>query len=448
MTRQAIRRYRDDPRWITAKYPGVCKTCGGAIQKGEDIFFWPKGRKGQKVGCEDCGEVSSARFEAEAFDEDVLGGFASKSKKKKQSFRRNAGVTADGWVLHFYDEKRNSDKFYAQLVIDDVEIRNWGRVGTDGRISVKYWSDPIEAIEEADKQRASKTRKGYEVLEDREVYVNTATVLRVQEGNATPEDLGPLFENVVFPQPVTARAENMQTKRLKSKDAGLRDYDHWGEDAQHVWWQEEGRHPVDYDDDFDPGWRDDALESLFEMAQNLAEDHARAGYQQLSEREFERVFKEDLRSPMGDLEYSRTPKLLDLAEKLMDELYREYLEYFEYWSRNATKKEGGKMRNPRRKRARTAAPMRRTSRVEVVNFEFTDPVDLEGWVETQDGEFYYFEEAEWHDGLGGYYRVTDENGDVVWERVALKDGAKAERLIDSIESALNGTYRKPESHFN
>ena len=312
--------------------------------------------------------------------------------------------------------------------------------------------------------------------------------------------------------------------------AGLRDYDHWGEDAQHVWWQEEGRHPVDDDyDDFDPGWRDDALESLFEMAQNLAEDHARAGYQQLSEREFERVFKEDLRSPMGDLEYSRTPKLLDLAEKLMDELYREYLEYFEYWSRNAkkqsgktrskkkqsdrvlapgsvridyhenknrweveqiwgpmdtevvyqgfdydealnaaeqawefavanglddaeifdaTKKQGGKMRNPRRKRARTAAPMRRTSRVEVVNFEFTDPVDLEGWVETQDGEFYYFEEAEWHDGLGGYYRVTDENGDVVWERVALKDGAKAERLIDSIESALNGTYRKPESHFN
>ena len=211
---QATRRYRDDPRWITAKYPGVCKTCGGAIQKGEDIFFWPKGRKGQKIECEDCGEVSSARFEAEAFDEDVLGGFASKSKKK--SFRRNAGVTADGWVLHFYDEKRNSDKFYAQLVIDDVEIRNWGRVGTDGRISVKYWSDPIEAIEEADKQRASKTRKGYEVLEDREVYVNTATVLRVQEGNVTPEDLDPLFENVVFPQPVTARAENMQTKRRQS----------------------------------------------------------------------------------------------------------------------------------------------------------------------------------------------------------------------------------------
>ena len=31
-----------------------------------------------------------------------------------------------------------------------------------------------------------------------------------------------------------------------------RDYDHWNEDADYMWWMEEGRHveePPDYDDD-------------------------------------------------------------------------------------------------------------------------------------------------------------------------------------------------------
>lgn len=40
----------------------------------------------------------------------------------------------------------------------------------------------------------------------------------------------------------------------------LRDYAHWNEDAQRVWWEEEGRHgseEPDYDpDDYLPDWED------------------------------------------------------------------------------------------------------------------------------------------------------------------------------------------------
>jgi hypothetical protein len=31
---------------------------------------------------------------------------------------------------------------------------------------------------------------------------------------------------------------------------GREDYEHWNEDADYVWWQEEGRHP------YDPEWDD------------------------------------------------------------------------------------------------------------------------------------------------------------------------------------------------
>ncbi len=59
-------RYRDDPRWITTRYPGECATCRRKIKKGERAFYHPKGRK---MACESCGEQQSAEFEAAASDE-------------------------------------------------------------------------------------------------------------------------------------------------------------------------------------------------------------------------------------------------------------------------------------------------------------------------------------------------------------------------------------------
>ena len=46
-------RYREDPRWITTRYPGECATCRRKIKKGERAFYHPKG---SKMACESCGE--------------------------------------------------------------------------------------------------------------------------------------------------------------------------------------------------------------------------------------------------------------------------------------------------------------------------------------------------------------------------------------------------------
>jgi hypothetical protein len=41
-----------DPYWITVKYPGHCHKCHAPIERGEQAFFYPKGRYlfGDKCG--------------------------------------------------------------------------------------------------------------------------------------------------------------------------------------------------------------------------------------------------------------------------------------------------------------------------------------------------------------------------------------------------------------
>jgi hypothetical protein len=57
--------YSGDPYWLTAKY-GKCAKCGIPV-KGKRAFYYPKGKH---VYCEACGEIESARFNAEIEDED------------------------------------------------------------------------------------------------------------------------------------------------------------------------------------------------------------------------------------------------------------------------------------------------------------------------------------------------------------------------------------------
>ena len=63
-------RYAGDPRWIEARYPGNCRSCGSPFARGERVLYWP--RRGA-VSCGVCGEVEAGRL-AEAFDEEQLGG--------------------------------------------------------------------------------------------------------------------------------------------------------------------------------------------------------------------------------------------------------------------------------------------------------------------------------------------------------------------------------------
>ena len=67
--------YRDDPRWIEARYPGRCHQCGREITKGARAFYYPKGRT---LFCEAdaCGGAASRDFEAAAMDEALYSGRA------------------------------------------------------------------------------------------------------------------------------------------------------------------------------------------------------------------------------------------------------------------------------------------------------------------------------------------------------------------------------------
>ena len=65
--------YRDDPRWIRARYPGRCQRCSGTIHAGARAFYYPKG-KVLLCGLEPCGGSASREFEAAAADEAFMGG--------------------------------------------------------------------------------------------------------------------------------------------------------------------------------------------------------------------------------------------------------------------------------------------------------------------------------------------------------------------------------------
>jgi hypothetical protein len=64
-TMQRRNYYKDDPRWITAKYPGRCH-CGKGIQPGERAMYYPRNKK---VACDECGRIT----EAQLIDEDNYG---------------------------------------------------------------------------------------------------------------------------------------------------------------------------------------------------------------------------------------------------------------------------------------------------------------------------------------------------------------------------------------
>jgi hypothetical protein len=61
-------KYSRDPYWLAARYPGTCHRCEGKISKGEQVFYYPNGKR---LFCkaESCGGECSREFQAAAFDE-------------------------------------------------------------------------------------------------------------------------------------------------------------------------------------------------------------------------------------------------------------------------------------------------------------------------------------------------------------------------------------------
>lgn len=60
--------YRNDPRWITARFVSKCAGCKTAIEKGTEAFYYPASRSVYGKAC-GCAAPRAADFEAAAFDD-------------------------------------------------------------------------------------------------------------------------------------------------------------------------------------------------------------------------------------------------------------------------------------------------------------------------------------------------------------------------------------------
>jgi hypothetical protein len=55
-----------DPYWLAARFRGTCDKCGGNVQAGDRIWYYPTARR---VYCRECGLPEAAVFYATRFDE-------------------------------------------------------------------------------------------------------------------------------------------------------------------------------------------------------------------------------------------------------------------------------------------------------------------------------------------------------------------------------------------
>ena len=67
--KKGVMRYKDDPRWLVAKF-GKCAKCGKDV-RGLRVAYFPREKR---VYCETCGEADMLHFAAAAFDESQITG--------------------------------------------------------------------------------------------------------------------------------------------------------------------------------------------------------------------------------------------------------------------------------------------------------------------------------------------------------------------------------------
>lgn len=69
-----MKKYKNDPRRITALFNSSCCNCGAKIKKGETAYYWPHGKA---IFCTVCGEPEFRQFLSMDADEDACKRFGN-----------------------------------------------------------------------------------------------------------------------------------------------------------------------------------------------------------------------------------------------------------------------------------------------------------------------------------------------------------------------------------
>jgi hypothetical protein len=63
-----MKKYFNDPRPITVRYPANCAECNTKLKKGTSAYYWPSDGK---LYCQSCGDSEYRQFLSAAADEEV-----------------------------------------------------------------------------------------------------------------------------------------------------------------------------------------------------------------------------------------------------------------------------------------------------------------------------------------------------------------------------------------
>ena len=67
-----FRKFVGDPHWIMVRWPTKCDKCGKPIAKGQEAFYYPRGKKMYGKAC-GCGEAARQDFRNMAEQEEFCG---------------------------------------------------------------------------------------------------------------------------------------------------------------------------------------------------------------------------------------------------------------------------------------------------------------------------------------------------------------------------------------
>lgn len=198
--------YANDPRWIEARYSGVCMTCGATVRAGDRAWFWPSRakRRQNSIECSTCGEVSERRFESEVADEEFMSG---RTYSKTAADKPNPRVAGEGaYITNPYMSSIRND-------VPPGTVARPGQAYNEAFLGLRYdWIvDGFEGEWKLGGNWTEQTTAAYNPLRDPESAYN-----KPDKGphKGTPDDLFP--EGVPLKGDLTPEQEEWLKSRKRS----------------------------------------------------------------------------------------------------------------------------------------------------------------------------------------------------------------------------------------